>query len=175
MILKAARIGHPVLRSPAASVDPAEIRAPEFRRLLDDMAETMREYDGVGIAAVQVHVAKRAALLEVAGEHPRYPEAPPIPLQILINPEILEYGKDVEEDWEGCLSVPGLRGRVPRSKEIRVRALDANGERVEFTASGFHARIIQHECDHLDGRVYLDRMKDLRSLSYLEEFKRFNP
>ena len=175
MILKAGRIGHPILRTKASPVDPVEIKTPEFRRLLDDMIETMREYDGVGIAATQVHVAKRAAVLEVSGEHPRYPDAPNIPLQILINPEILECSNAIEEDWEGCLSVPGLRGRVPRAKEIRVRALDENGGELEFTAADFHARIIQHECDHLEGLVYLDRMTDLKSLSFLEEFRRFNP
>jgi peptide deformylase len=174
VILKAARIGNPVVRAPAAPVPDAEIGSPETRRLIEDMVETMREYDGVGIAAVQVHVPKRIAVLEVAGPHPRYPDAPPVPLQVLVNPEILEYGSETEEDWEGCLSVPGLRGKVPRAKEVRVRAFDADGNRKEFTASGFHARIVQHECDHLDGRVYLDRMNGLESLSYLEEFKRFN-
>jgi len=174
MILKAARIGNPIIRSAAKPVPSSEIATPETQRLIDDMIETMRDYDGVGIAAVQVHVEKQIATLEVKGSHPRYPDAKDIPLQILINPEIIEYGDELEEDWEGCLSVPGLRGRVPRSKEIRVRALDREGNHLEFTALDFHARIIQHECDHLNGRVYLDRMKDLTTLSYMEEFKRYN-
>lgn len=174
MILKTARIGNPVIRAAAAPVAPSEIRTPEIRRLIDDMVETMREYDGVGLAAVQIHTAKRIAVLEAADAHPRYPDAPKIPLQILINPEIMARGSEVEEDWEGCLSVPGLRGRVPRNTEIRVRALDREGQGLEFTAIGFHARIIQHECDHLDGRVYLDRMEDLHTLSYMEEFQRYS-
>ncbi len=173
MILKTARIGNPIIRSIAEPVSKSEINTPEIQRLIDDMIETMREYDGVGIAAVQVHVAKQIAVLEAEEGHPRYPEAEKIELQILINPEIIEFGSECVEDWEGCLSVPGLRGNTPRSKEIRVRALDRNGERLEFAATDFHARIIQHECDHLNGKVYLDRMKDLTTLSYQEEYQRY--
>lgn len=173
MILKTARLGNPAIRRAAKRVPKSAIAAPETQRLIDDMIETMREYDGVGIAAVQVHIPRRIAVLEASGARPRYPRAPEIPLQVLVNPEIVEFGNSIEEDWEGCLSIPGLRGRVPRSTEIRVRALDREGNSLAFTATGFHARIIQHECDHLDGRVYLDRMKGLTSLAYLEEFRRY--
>ncbi|PCI37354.1 MAG: peptide deformylase [Elusimicrobia bacterium] len=173
MILKAALIGNPIIRAQAQSLEPSEITLPQTQRLIDDMIKTMHEYDGVGIAANQVHIGKRIAILEVSDAHPRYPSAPKISLQVLINPEIIEYGKKIVADWEGCLSVPGLRGQVPRSVEIRVRALDRDGNRVEFTADDFHARIIQHECDHLNGRVYLDRMNDLKTLSFLDEYRRY--
>jgi peptide deformylase len=111
-------------------------------------------------------------VLEVA-DNPRYPDKPSIPLTVLINPEITPLSEDTEEDWEGCLSIPDLRGRVPRLKSIRVQALDRNGRDLNFIAHGFHARVIQHEWDHLNGKVYLDRMRDLSSLAFLAEFARF--
>jgi peptide deformylase len=136
------------------------------------MVETMIEYDGVGLAAVQVHEARQIAVLEVA-DNPRYPDKPAVPLTVLINPTVTPLSEEVEEDWEGCLSVPDMRGRVPRYKNIRVRALDARGQEMIFDASGFHARVIQHEWDHLQGKVYLDRMRDLSSLTHLLEFARY--
>jgi peptide deformylase len=174
MILKVARLGHPVLRAEARPIDPATITHPEFQRLLDDMVETMHEYNGVGLAAPQVHLSIRAAVLEVEN-HPRYPDMPRVPLAYLINPEIEVLDSSTLDDWEGCLSIPELRGIAPRFKRLRVRALGRDGEQLDFIADDFHARVIQHETDHLNGQVYLDRMPNLRSLSHLAEWQRFAP
>lgn len=166
-------MGHPVLRAPAEPVAPDEIGSPALQSLIDDLMETMREYDGAGLAAPQVHVPLRVAVFGFES-NPRYPEAPPIPLTVLVNPEIVPLDARTEEDWEGCLSVPGLRGRVPRFVRVKVRALDRQGRRFEFEAEGFHARVVQHECDHLDGKLYLDRMASMSSLCFLREFRRYH-
>jgi peptide deformylase len=171
-ILKVARLGHPVLRKVTAPVSLREIHAPGFQRFIDDMIETMKEYDGVGLAADQVHESKQIAVLEVAA-NPRYPDKPTVPLTVLLNPKISPLTDEVEEDWEGCMSIPELRGRVPRYKTIRVQAWDRNGKDLEFTAGDFHARVIQHEWDHLNGKVYLDRMSDLSTLTFLTELARY--
>ncbi len=171
-ILKVARLGHPVLRQIAASLTIGDIRSAPIQRLIDDMIETMKEYSGVGLAADQVHESKQIAVLEVA-DNPRYPEKPSVPLTVLINPQITSLSEETEEDWEGCLSIPDLRGRVPRCKSIHVQALDRDGRELSFRADGFHARVIQHEWDHLNGRVYLDRMRDFSTLTFLAEFARF--
>jgi peptide deformylase len=171
VILKVARIGHPAVREPAREVDPAQIATPDFQRLIDDMVETMHEYEGVGLAAPQVHVSLRLAVLEVAASDGRAEEA--VPLTVLINPRLTPLGKERAAGWEGCLSIPGLRGQVPRFKRLKLEALDREGRPFAVEAAGFHARVIQHECDHLDGGVYLDRMNGLRSLTFLEEFERY--
>src|SRR6516162_7596136 len=172
MILKVARLGHPAIRTPAQAVDPAMILSAEFQRLLDDMVDTMREYSGVGLAAPQVHLSIRLAVLEVS-HHPRYPDMPQVPLTYLINPEVTVLDAATADDWEGCLSIPEMRGVVARYKRLRVQALGRQGEALDFVASDFHARVIQHETDHLKGEVYLDRMPNLRSLSHLAEWQRF--
>ncbi|HLK86521.1 MAG TPA: peptide deformylase [Candidatus Binataceae bacterium] len=172
MILKVARLGHPVLRTRAQPVAPEQIASSEFQRLLDDMVETMREYTGVGLAGPQVHLPLRVAVLEVE-HHPRYPEMPRVPLTFLINPEFTVIEHERIEQWEGCLSIPDLRGRVPRFKQLRVTGLGRHGEALDFVASDFHARVVQHETDHLNGEVYLDRMADMRSLAFLAEWQRF--
>ncbi len=172
MILKVSRLGHPVLRAVAQAVAPERISTPEFQRLLDDMVDTMREYNGVGLAAPQIHLPLRVAVLEVE-RHPRYPEMPPVPLMFLVNPALAPLERDTLEDWEGCLSIPELRGIVPRYRRLRVTALGRRGEALDFVASDFHARVIQHENDHLNGEVYLDRMPNLRSLAFLGEWQRF--
>jgi peptide deformylase len=172
MILKVARLGHPAIRTPAQPIDPEMINSPDFQRLLDDMADTMREYNGVGLAAPQVHLSIQVAVLEVL-QHPRYPDMPQVPLTFLINPQVAVLDSSLAEDWEGCLSIPELRGMVSRYQQLRVTALGRHGEKLDFIASGFHARVIQHETDHLKGEVYLDRMPDLRSLSFLPEWQRF--
>ena len=172
MILKVARLGYPTLRMIAQPIAPERINTPEFQRLLDDMVDTMREYVGVGLAAPQVHLPLRVAVLEVE-DHPRYPEMPPVPLTFLINPEITILERAAVEDWEGCLSIPEMRGRVPRFKQLRVQGLGRHGEALDFIASDFHARVIQHETDHLNGEVYLDRMANMRSLAHLAEWHRF--
>ena len=171
-ILKEARLGHPVIRKKARPLGAAEIASPAVKRLINDMIETMHEYDGVGLAAPQIHMSKRIAVIEVS-ENPRYPDAPRIPLTILINPKVVSRSKKMVEGWEGCLSIPDLRGVVPRYESLVCEAFDRSGKAVAFEAEGFFARVIQHECDHLDGHVYLDRMSDLLSLSYLSEFAKF--
>jgi len=171
-ILKVARLGHPVLRRVAEPVSPETLGTADTQRLIDDMVETMAEYDGVGLAAPQVHVSRRLVVYGVAA-NPRYPDAPPIPLTVLVNPRITPVDDGQEQDWEGCLSIPDLRGKVPRWARLRVEALDRNGQTLRYTADGFHARILQHELDHLDGKVYLDRMGSMESLAFLSEFQRY--
>lgn len=170
-ILKVARLGHPVLRTPARPVPVDAIGGREVQQLIDDMIETMREHDGAGLAAPQVHVSARIAVIEVQA-NPRYPDAPQIPLTVLINPVVTALTEETEEGWEGCLSVPDMRGRVPRWTAVRLEYLDRQGERVETVAKDFHAWVVQHETDHLDGIVYLDRMRDLSTLSHLAEWQR---
>jgi peptide deformylase len=171
-ILKVARMGHPVLRARARAIDPAAIGAPRIQQLIDDMFETMREYQGVGLAAPQVHESLR---LFVAGFAPddEGEERSRVPMMALVNPEITPLGSETIEDWEGCLSIPDIRGRVPRARHISVRAYDRTGKRVELKASGFTARVIQHETDHLDGVLFFDRMKSFESLTFLDEFGRY--
>jgi peptide deformylase len=164
-ILKVARLGHPVLRKVAERVDPASLRTSAVQRLIDDMIETMREYDGAGLAATQVHTLKQIAVLEVLG-NPRYPDAPAVPLMVLVNPVVTPLTDEMEEGWEGCLSVPGLRGVVPRYTRIRYGGFDPDGRAIDREAEGFHARVVQHECDHLIGRLYPTRMRDLTKLGY---------
>lgn len=179
-ILKIARMGHPVLRAKARALHPSEIRTPKIQQLVDDMFETMKEYQGVGLAAPQVHESLR---LFVAGFPPvrddgvddrdSDDDGEDVPVMALINPEIEAAGGSVVEDWEGCLSIPDVRGRVPRATQITVRAYDRFGKKIEIHASGFTARVIQHETDHLDGVLFVDRMKTLQSLTFLDEFGRY--
>ncbi len=170
-ILKVARLGHPVLRQAAHPVPPAEIRSPYVQRLIDDMIETMREYDGAGLAAPQVHESLSIAVIEVQA-NPRYPEAPHIPLMVLVNPVVTPLTDEMDEDWEGCLSVPDMRGQVPRYTAVGLDCLDRDGQRLELTAKDFFARVIQHETDHLHGIVYLDRMRDLSTLTHIAEWQK---
>jgi peptide deformylase len=181
-ILKVARMGHPVLRARAKAVDPAVIRSPEFQRLIDDMFETMREYQGVGLAAPQVHGSLRLFVAGFAASPDDKDDKDDkddedddrnVPMMALINPEITPASAEVVEDWEGCLSIPDIRGKVPRAKQIVVQAYDRRGKRIEVRASGFTARVIQHETDHLDGILFFDRMKSLETLTFLEEFGRY--
>src|SRR5438552_18986416 len=147
-ILKVARMGHPVLRAKARALDRAEITSAPTQRLIDDMIDTMAEYHGVGLAGPQVHEGVRlfVANLDAAED----PETPSEPFAV-INPEIMIVDSETVEDWEGCLSIPDIRGRVPRPREIKVRAYDRRGERIELQAHDFPARVILHETDHLDG------------------------
>jgi len=167
-ILKVARMGHPVLRAKARPLSPADVRTAEFQKLVDNMIETMVEYHGVGLAAPQVHEGLRVFVADLGARD----EEPSDPIAI-INPEILGVGSEIVEDWEGCLSIPDIRGRVPRAREIKVRALDRNGERIELRAQNFSARVIQHETDHLDGVLFFDRMKGFDSLTFLDEYARY--
>jgi peptide deformylase len=170
-ILKVARMGHPVLRRKARALEKNEIKDPVVQKLIDDMIDTMVEYHGVGLAAPQVHESLRlfvAALDAGDEENGRDPE--PV---VIINPEITPVGSDVVEDWEGCLSIPDIRGRVPRAKEIKVRAYDRRGDRFELRAHDFPARVILHETDHLDGVLFFDRMSGFDSLTFLDEYSRY--
>jgi len=175
-ILKVARMGHPVLRAKARTVDKHGLRSATVQRLIDDMMETMAEYHGVGLAAPQVHerlrlfVATLDADDDQKGDEADEGDAEPL---AIVNPEITVVGGDVVEDWEGCLSIPDVRGRVPRAREIRVRAYDRKGDRIELHAHDFPARVIQHETDHLDGILFFDRMKSLGTLTFLEEYSRY--
>ena len=169
-------MGHPVLRTKVKPVVPADITRAPIQQLIDDMVQTMLEYSGVGLAAPQVHEELRLFVAQVirdddeeeSGDSAR-PE-----VMALINPEITPVGRHVEEDWEGCLSIPDLRGLVPRHRDIKVKAFDRTGKRVEVDASGYMARVIQHETDHLDGVLFLDRMKSFESLSFIEEYARYH-
>lgn len=171
-ILKIAQMGNPVLRRPAAPVPVKSITSPILQRFIDDMIETMREYSGVGLAAPQVHESLQIVVME-AEENPRYPQAPMIPLTVLINPEFEPLTNETEEDWEGCLSIPDIRGKVPRYREVRVRAYDREGKKLDLSIKDFFARVVQHEYDHLQGILFLDRMKNLDTLTYLAEYHRY--
>jgi|SRR5579864_7344047 len=171
-ILKIARMGHPVLRQKAALV--ADPTAPRIKALVADMVETLIDIGGSGLAAPQVHVAERVVIFKVA---PERTTGRPLDLaqemMAIINPVIEPIGDENELGWEGCLSVPGLRGAVPRYRRIRYRGVSPDGARIERTVEGFHARVVQHECDHLDGVLYLQRMTDHRLISFLEEWQRY--
>lgn len=159
-ILKIARMGHPVLIRPADPV--ADPTAPEIRRLIADMAETMEDAQGIGLAAPQVHVPLRLFVWRGGAGN----------VIALINPEIEAVGEEIEEGWEGCLSIPGLRGCVPRAARIRFRGVDIEGRPVDGEAAGLAARVIQHEADHLDGRLYPMRMTDFTRFGFTEDLAR---
>jgi len=169
-ILKVAVLGNPVLRVTAEPVK--NIQAPEIQRLIDDMVETMREYRGVGLAAPQVHRLLQIAVIE-ADEDPADSGESERPLTVLINPRIIPVSDQMEEDWEGCLSIPDLRGKVPRYTEVEVQAQDRRGRPIRLKACDFFGRVIQHEYDHLMGTVFLDRMKSFETLTYLDEYVRY--
>jgi peptide deformylase len=168
-ILKVARIAHPVLRSPAKPVPRDAFRHRLFQKLVDDMRETMYEYEGVGLAAPQVHEALRLAVIEVPASDDR--SRAEVPFFVLANPVVTPLGDERESGWEGCLSIPDLRGIVPRYKRLKLDALDRHGKPYSLEAQDFFARVVQHECDHLDGHVYLDRMADMRSLTFIKEME----
>ncbi len=211
-ILKIARMGHPVLRESARKVDRAEIRTPEFQKLIDDLLETMDEYDGIGLAAPQVYESVRLVLVgihdkreeggeeehgeaqeeqeeaqeghgeaedadhemareETAGDDEK--DENTLSVYALINPEITPVGREKGEDWEGCLSLPGLRGRVRRPDEVKLVALDREANRVEMHLHGYPARVLQHEADHLDGVLFIDRMDSFETLTFLEEYAKY--
>jgi peptide deformylase len=168
-ILKVARMGHPVLREPARPVSKSDLRDPLMQKLIDDMIDTMHEYHGVGLAAPQVHEGLRlfVALLD---EDPD----PKSEATVIVNPEIVPAGSSKEEAWEGCLSIPDIRGMVPRFTDITVAALDRDGKAIELRLKNFAARVAQHETDHLDGVLFFDRMTSMQSLTYLDEYSRYH-
>lgn len=172
-ILKIARMGHPILRRRAHEV--ADPTAPEIERLVADMLETMRDAPGTGLAAPQVHVPLRVVIFEIAEARAEREDAEPVPVTVLINPVVEPIGDDGTLDWEGCLSVPGLAGRVPRYHRVRYRARTIEGGEIDRTVEGFHARVVQHECDHLDGILYPQRMRDLSQLIFADEMRHWPP
>lgn len=172
-ILKIARMGHPVLRQIAQEVpDPT---LPGIKRLVADMEETMRDAPGTGLAAPQVHVPLRVVLFEVQESRAEREHAESVPLTVLINPVIEPLTDEKTPGWEGCLSVPGLAGMVPRYTRIRYSAQTLDGGRIDRVAEGFHARVVQHECDHLDGILYPQRMTDLSLLVFADELRHGQP
>ena len=164
-ILKVAHLGHPCLREVSAAVAPERIRSRAFQQFCDDLYETMLETDGVGLAAPQVHVNERVVVFQLDEE-----EGP----IWLINPVVTLVGELTKTGYEGCLSVPGLRGRVARHVEVEVRALDRKGKPMAFRATEYAARVVQHECDHLDAVLYVDRV-DSRTLAFLPEYRKYGP
>lgn len=169
-VLKVAKLGNPILRQTAKSLNPEKIRNDQdIQALIDDMIETMRVEHGVGLAAPQVSRALRIVVLECQGSE-RYPDKGGFPLMVLVNPVFTRRSRKVVKGWEGCLSLPDLRGLVTRSSEVELEAYDRFGERLVIKADGFLAIALQHEIDHLDGIVFLDRLPDLAHLAYQEEF-----
>ena len=175
-ILKIARMGHPTLKRPAEPV--ADPQAPEIRGLIADMLETLHDAGGAGLAAPQVHVPLRVVLIRIPAERAASEDGEDteaVPLTVLINPEIEPLGEETTTSLEACLSLPGLAGIVPRYTRIRYRGSNHLGEMVEREAEGFHARVVQHECDHLDGVLYPLRMTDLATLTFTSELGREAP
>jgi peptide deformylase len=160
------RMGHPVLRERAKPVE--ELASPELRALVADMKETMKAMNGAGLAAPQIGVSQRVVIFGV-DTNPRYPDAEPVPFTVLVNPAITLLTREIENDWEGCLSVPGMRGVVPRYTKLRYTGFDEEGNPIDREADGFHARVVQHECDHLDGILYPQRMTDMRTFGFTKE------
>lgn len=165
-LLPIAKLGNPMLRQIATQVNPNDIVAPSFQQFIDDMFHTMVETHGIGLAAPQVSQSQQVIVMECAGEEG-------FPKTVLINPEIVFYGPHQVDSWEGCLSVDGLRGKVTRPSMVRVRGLDRHGKPLDIEATGLYAVCIQHEMDHLIGKVFLDRMTDMSTLAQLDEFERF--
>jgi peptide deformylase len=165
-ILKVARLGHPVLRNKASDVEVRDIKAGKFRPLIEDMIETMHAYEGVGLAGPQVHLPLRVFVFEVEERVAKRRNIPKLGAGAMFNAIYEPVGTEKITDWEGCLSVPFLGGEVPRFKKLKVSGIDHDGEPVELEVQGFTARIFQHEIDHTEGHVYLDRMPDLTTLGY---------
>jgi len=172
-VRKIIRMGHPTLRRRARALRREELASQELHRLVSDMVDTLHDYGGIGLAAPQVNESVRLALIEIPGGPTRYGELDHMPLTICVNPEVEVLDETAAGYWEGCLSIPGLRGFVERPQRIRVRHLDLGGEQREIEAEGFLATVFQHEFDHLDGHLYVDRIRDPARLAFEEEFVRY--
>jgi peptide deformylase len=172
-IRKIARMGHPVLRQVSRDVTPQEIVTPAFQQLIQDMVETMEEYGGIGLAAPQIHESIQLAIIGFEDESERYPDMGAQPLSVFINPRITVTDPELQGFWEGCLSVPELRGFVERPRGIRVDYLDLQGKPQSVDAEGFLATVFQHELDHLAGKLFIDRIRDTTKLSFLEEYGKY--
>lgn len=171
-IMKVALLGTPTLRRRAEPVTPQEMKDPRFRHFVQSMVETMREYNGAGLAAPQVNVPRQIVVIE-AQSNARYPGKEEIPLTVLVNPEMADFSKSIGEGWEGCLSVRDLWGKVKRSTGVTVKALTPEGRETVIKAEGFFAVVLQHEIDHLYGKLFIDRMDDLSTLSFTQEYRRY--
>lgn len=172
-IRKIVRMGHPVLRQPARLLEDDEIGSDAYRRLVDDMIDTLHDYGGIGLAAPQIAEPVRLAIVEIPSDGSRYGEVPSIPLTVFVNPVIEVVDAATRGFWEGCLSVPGLRGFVERPQHVRIRYRSYEGEERELELQGFLATVFQHEFDHLDGKLYIDRLADSRLLAFEEEYLRY--
>lgn len=172
-IRKIAQIGHPVLRVPARPVTLDELKTRAFQQLIDDLIETMRDANGAGLAAPQIYESVRLVALEV-NKNPRYPYKPAIPLTVLVNPVVTPLSDEKFDNYEGCLSVPNIRGKVKRFAHVRVTGLDREGKLFEQIARGFTAGTYQHELDHLDATLFVDRVEDPRTLTTWTEFERYH-
>ena len=172
-VRKIVRMGHPVLRQAARPLAPDEIGSAPFRLLLADMIDTLHDYSGIGLAAPQVAESVRLAIIDIPGGASRYGDIPPMPLTVFVNPVVEVVAPETRGYWEGCLSVPGLRGFVERPQHIKVRYTNEQGGTGELELTGFLATVFQHEFDHLDGKLYIDRMTDSTLLSFEEEYLRY--
>ena len=172
-VRKIIRMGHPALRRPARSLEPSEIGSDAMHRLLADMIDTLHDYGGIGLAAPQINEGLRIAIIEVRDPGTRYGTVDTVPLTVCINPQVEVLDQQTAGHWEGCLSVPGLRGFVERPQHIRVTFKDGRGEPQTLVAKGFLATVLQHEFDHLDGKLYIDRIEDRTRLAFEEEFLRY--
>ena len=172
-VRKIIRMGHPTLRKPSRPLTDAEIRSPEIAALVEDMVDTLHDYGGIGLAAPQIDEPIRLAIIEIPGGESRYGELAAMPLSVFANPRIEVLDPAPAGYWEGCLSVPGLRGFVERPQHIRVTATDLSGNPIDLTLQGFPATVFQHEFDHLDGRLYVDLIEDPRRLVFEEELARY--
>jgi peptide deformylase len=166
-------MGHPTLRQPARPLEPDEIGSEVVHRLVADMIETLHDYGGIGLAAPQVNESIRLAIVELPGGSSRYGELPELPLTVFVNPRIEVLDSDTAGYWEGCLSVPGLRGYVERPQHVQVTASNLQGEDLSLELRGFAATVFQHEFDHLEGRLYLDHITDARNLVFEQEYERY--
>lgn len=173
MILKVARMGHPILRKAGRELSSAEIGSEEIQRLIRDMVETLHEYGGIGLAAPQVHQSLQLAVIEISEDSPRYQEAGAQPLLVIANPKITVLDQAEQAFWEGCLSIPEIRGLVHRPRKIRVDYLDAGARKQTFVAEDFLATVFQHELDHLQGKLFIDRMRDSTKLAFMEEYRKY--
>jgi len=172
-IRKIATIGHPVLRQVARPLTREELATPAMQQFIDDLVETMHDANGAGLAANQVYEPVRICAIEIKN-NPRYPYKPNYPLTVLVNPVVTPTTEETFMNYEGCLSVPNLRGEVPRFASVRVRAWDRDGEELDFGVKGITAGTFQHELDHLDGKVFLDRVVDTKTLATWADFERFH-
>ncbi len=172
-VRKIIRMGHPTLRKVARPLAGEEIRSEAVGRLIDDMIDTLHDYGGIGLAAPQIDESVRLAIIEIPGGPTRYGEIPALPLTVFVNPSVEVVDPSPAGYWEGCLSVPGLRGFVERPQHVRVHALDREGKPLDLELKGFLATVFQHEFDHLDGRLYVDHLKDPALLAFDEEFERY--